>query len=73
MTGYTAAGDVIAVTDNYVEPSSSGTQGAYLDLPLMTQAKRFKFELRGSGGYNYAALSEIEIFAGGDYEQYRYL
>jgi hypothetical protein len=64
VTAYTSSNDPIEVTSNYVLPSSSGIQGAYIDLPVRKDAVKIEFLLSGTGAqYSYPALSEIEIFA----------
>lgn len=64
MVGYDASNTAFDVTSNYVLPSNSGVQGAYVDLPVGQEASKFDLLLSGNGGtYSYAALSEIEIFA----------
>jgi len=63
VVGYDGANTPFDVTPNYIVPSSSPIQGAYVDLPVGRTALKFDFLLQGSGStYGYAALNEIEIF-----------
>jgi len=73
VIGYDASNTEFDVTSNYVLPSSSGIQGAYIDLPVGQETSKFEFLLVGDGtSYSYAALSEIEIFAEESPDKWRY-
>ena len=64
IVGYDASDVAFAITPNYIEPSTSPTQGAYVDVSVEREASRLEFLLAGNGQtYSYAALSEIELFA----------
>ncbi|XP_038052472.1 uncharacterized protein LOC119725183 [Patiria miniata] len=64
------------VTSNYVLPSSSCYYGSFADLPVRWNANKLIFLLAStqSSGYNYAAMSEIEIYVGGEnvYDRYKH-
>ena len=65
------SGSSFDVTSNYILPSSHGTQGSYIDLPVGKEAVRFDFDLVSMSN-TYAALTEIEIFVDESPDELRY-